>query len=82
MICGFETVAHVTSNAGKFLNLISYKGRGIIVLGNGSHHSTYTGNVSVILPNSSLPLFDVLLTLAIKKNIIFVLNLLMIMIVK
>ena len=65
--------AHVTSDAGKFSHLTPYTGNGTIVIGDGSHHPiSHTGNVSLSLPESQLPLSNVLLTPAIQKNILSV----------
>lgn len=64
-----EVATHVTGNVNKFINLISYKGHGTIVTGNGSLHLiSHTGNVTIPLQST----YDVLLTLTIKKNIILV----------
>ena len=65
--------AHVTSDAGKLSNMVPYIGTGTIVTGDGSHHPiSHTGNASLSLSQSTLPLKNVLLTPAIEKNILSV----------
>ncbi|MFV0960721.1 hypothetical protein QML37_30515, partial [Klebsiella pneumoniae] len=65
--------AHVTSDAGKLSHMVPYTGTGTIVTGDGSHHPiSHTGNASLSLSNSKLPLNNVLLTPAIEKNILSV----------
>ncbi|CAN6453390.1 unnamed protein product [Victoria cruziana] len=65
--------AHVTSDAGKFFSLMPYTGTCTVVTGVGSHHPiSHTGNITLDMHNSTIPLSDVLLTPAIQKNILSV----------
>lgn len=53
--------------------MVSYKSYDTVVIGDDTHNSiSHIRNVSSSLNDSPLPLFDILLTPVIKKNIIFV----------
>lgn len=68
-----RAAAHVTNDAGKLLNLCSYNGNGTIVIGDGTHYPiSHTGNTFILVQNSTIPLSNVLVAPAIKKNILFV----------
>ncbi|MFV0960672.1 GAG-pre-integrase domain-containing protein, partial [Klebsiella pneumoniae] len=65
--------AHVTSDTGKLPSMIPYTGTGTIVTGDGSHHSiSHTGNITIPLHDSHVPLSNVLFSPAIQKNILSV----------
>lgn len=64
---------HVTSDVGKLLNLFPYTGHGSIVTGGETHHSiSHIANTFLHVQNTKIPLSNVLVVLAIKKNILSV----------
>lgn len=60
-------VAHVTGNAGKFLNLTPYKGYDVVVTGDDTHHPISHENTYVPLTRSPLALNEVFLSPRMSK---------------
>ncbi|KAF3780443.1 Midasin [Nymphaea thermarum] len=65
--------AHVTGDAGKLSSALPYLAKGSVVTGDGSRHKiSHIENAHISMAHSSIPLKNVLVVPNVKKNIIFV----------